>query len=194
MPGARCARSRACSVVNTRVSHHGHTGNTRHSPRNGFNGFLRALPGDRAFLPPSQVTMRKHRHQVDASVEASGSHDFAVRQRHRSSFGAFASIASRPTFVTMANAPLSSEMARGLNDDLPDELSEIFLQRGLDRANHVEGVRKNRVLAQAARGRHRPFRESFVRRRHRQTIELITIIARALDWLFVLPSRDANAA
>ena len=26
MPGARCARSRACSVVNTRVSHHGHTG------------------------------------------------------------------------------------------------------------------------------------------------------------------------
>ena len=53
MPGARCARSRACSVVNTRVSHHGHTGFTRHSPRNGFNGFLRALPGDRAFLPPS---------------------------------------------------------------------------------------------------------------------------------------------
>src|SRR5258708_14268830 len=38
MPGARCARSRACSVVNTRVSHHGHTGITRHSPRNGFNG------------------------------------------------------------------------------------------------------------------------------------------------------------
>ena len=34
-------------------SHHGHTGITRHSPRNGFNGFLRALPGDRACLPPS---------------------------------------------------------------------------------------------------------------------------------------------
>jgi hypothetical protein len=27
----------------------------RHSPRNGFNGFLRALPGDRAFLPPSSL-------------------------------------------------------------------------------------------------------------------------------------------
>src|SRR5260370_36970183 len=26
---------------------------TQHSPRNGFNGFLRALPGDRALLPPS---------------------------------------------------------------------------------------------------------------------------------------------
>src|SRR3979409_1515528 len=36
MPGAQCARSRACSVVNTRVSHHGHTGITRHSPRNGL--------------------------------------------------------------------------------------------------------------------------------------------------------------
>jgi hypothetical protein len=42
-------------VESTRVSHHGHTENTRHSPRNGFNGFLRALPGDRACLPPSSL-------------------------------------------------------------------------------------------------------------------------------------------
>jgi hypothetical protein len=55
MPGAWCARSRAWWVVNTRVSHHGHTGNARHSPRNGFNGFLRTLPGDRACLPPSSL-------------------------------------------------------------------------------------------------------------------------------------------
>ena len=34
-------------------SHHRFTGKTRPSLRNGFNGFLRALPGDRAFLPPS---------------------------------------------------------------------------------------------------------------------------------------------
>jgi hypothetical protein len=53
--GRWCARSRACSVGNTRVSHHGHTGNTRHSPRNGFNGLFRALPGDRALLPPSPL-------------------------------------------------------------------------------------------------------------------------------------------
>src|SRR5258706_7238587 len=57
MPGARCARSRACSVVNTRVSHHGFTGITRHSVRNGFNVFLRALPGDRACLPPSPAEL-----------------------------------------------------------------------------------------------------------------------------------------
>jgi hypothetical protein len=50
MPGARCARSRAWCVVNTRVSHHGHTGNTRHSPRNGFNGLLRDLLGEPGFF------------------------------------------------------------------------------------------------------------------------------------------------
>jgi hypothetical protein len=34
-------------------SHHRFTGNIQHSLRNGFNGLFRALPGDRAFLPPS---------------------------------------------------------------------------------------------------------------------------------------------
>ena len=77
MPGARCARSRAWCVVNTRVSHHGHTENTRHSPRNGFNGFLRALLGDRAFLPPSSANISFR--ELDASVGASGPHDFSVR-------------------------------------------------------------------------------------------------------------------
>ena len=44
MPGARCTRGRACGVVNTRVSHHGYTGSPGIPARNGFNGFLRALP------------------------------------------------------------------------------------------------------------------------------------------------------
>jgi hypothetical protein len=61
----------------------------------GFNGFLRALPGDRAFLSPSQATMPKHQGQLDASVEASGPHDFAVRPKPRSSDAAKAAIASR---------------------------------------------------------------------------------------------------
>jgi hypothetical protein len=77
MPDARRVRSRACSVENTRVSHHGHTGITRHSLRNGFNGFLRALPGDRACLSPSSAKVAFR--QLDASVGASGPHDFAVR-------------------------------------------------------------------------------------------------------------------
>src|SRR5207248_1350720 len=36
-----------------RVSKDGTPGAARHSPRNGFNGLLRDLPGDRAFLSPS---------------------------------------------------------------------------------------------------------------------------------------------
>ena len=56
MPGARCTRSLACKIKKAyEHSHHGHTGLTRHSPRNGFNGFLRALPSDRAFLPLSSA-------------------------------------------------------------------------------------------------------------------------------------------
>src|ERR1700682_6592974 len=57
MPGARCTRSLACSVKNTRVSHHGRTGTPGIPARNGFNGLFRALPGDRAFLSPSLADM-----------------------------------------------------------------------------------------------------------------------------------------
>src|SRR5262252_278358 len=69
----------------------------RHSLRNGFNGFLRALPGDRALLSPSPArcesivarvmrsiitsTLQSIIDQLDASVGASEPHDFAVRFR-----------------------------------------------------------------------------------------------------------------
>jgi hypothetical protein len=76
MPGARCARSRACSVVNTRVSHHGHTGTTRHSLRNGFNGCF-------VLSPVTGLVCHRHQRngfrQLDTSVGVSGPHDFAVR-------------------------------------------------------------------------------------------------------------------
>jgi hypothetical protein len=97
-------------VKNTRVSHHRFTGKIRLSPRNGFNGFLRALPSDRAFLPlspaqcagditsvrceASSLVMRRHCRQLDASVGASGPHDFAVRERVRFVLRTAASIAS----------------------------------------------------------------------------------------------------
>src|SRR5579863_2130007 len=51
----------------------------------------------------------EHHRQLDASVGASGPHGFAVRRRRCSSLSTEASIASRPTFVTMANVPLSDE-------------------------------------------------------------------------------------
>src|SRR6266568_5247965 len=72
-------------VERTRV-----TTSTPESPdipaRNGFNGFLRALPGDRACLPPSPADRSclspvgpTRLRKLDASVGASEPHDFAVR-------------------------------------------------------------------------------------------------------------------
>src|SRR4051794_35260354 len=112
MPGARCARSRACSVESTRVSHHGHTGITRHSPRNGFNGFLRDLPGDRALLPPSpaKVVFRK----LDASVGASGPHDFTVRVR-----------AVRLRRIRVHRIPLPTSVTTAKRPSCGNEMAEV---------------------------------------------------------------------
>jgi hypothetical protein len=98
----------------------------------GFNGFLRDLPGDRAFLPPLQATMREHRHQRDASVEASGPHDFAVRSPVTRQLTGAASIASNPPFVTIAKRPLMGRTAETSGVDLPDGASRKFLAEALD--------------------------------------------------------------
>jgi hypothetical protein len=150
MPGARCARSRACSVESTRVSHHGHTGNTRHSPRNGFNGFLRALPGDRAFLSPSPHGFLSAK--LDAGVEASGPHDFAVREISALVSRAFrVHRIPRSAFVTIAKRPFQRRRdGGGCIADLGKGRSGIFLQMGLDDPNHVDPPQQNSVLAQAA--------------------------------------------
>src|SRR5882757_10672983 len=75
MPGARCARSRACRVESTRVSHHGHTGITRHSPRNGFTVSFVISPVI-GFLATVACASS---HRLDASTVTSGPHDLAVR-------------------------------------------------------------------------------------------------------------------
>src|SRR6266581_6701292 len=75
-------KTKHTSVVTT-----GPPDSVRHSPRNGFNGFLRALLGDHAVLPPSScgygfVQARLGRLAstgLDASLGASEPHDFAVR-------------------------------------------------------------------------------------------------------------------
>ena len=67
-------RVRFALVESTRVNEY--TGITRRSRTQWFYGFLRALPGDRACLPPSSADNSA---KLDASVGASGPHDFAVR-------------------------------------------------------------------------------------------------------------------
>src|ERR1700738_4252572 len=53
-PGARCTRGLACKSDNKkRTRAYRFSGNTPAFPAQWFYGLLRALPGDRAFLPPS---------------------------------------------------------------------------------------------------------------------------------------------
>src|SRR6266481_4514375 len=147
--------------------------------RNGFNGCLRALPGDEFVLSPSSANWRSCRarsgsqnlRRLDAS---NGRQDHtaspsATRLRQeasecvhiRRSFGEGGSIAVRqrarrsltgskpalrprsrptlprpphpiPTFVTMANAPLSGQDDEICKTDLGLWRRRFFLQRGLD--------------------------------------------------------------
>ena len=106
MPGAQSARSLACENLKAHErSHYGHTGFTRHSPRDGFNAFLRALPGDRACLPPSQATMRSI---VACLTSASRCQDHTTSPSAGSAIvsAPSASTASPLTFVTIAKRPL----------------------------------------------------------------------------------------
>src|ERR1700760_2230743 len=82
--GRREDRVRAAPAVSSanrkQKAAHEHTGSAeavRPSLRNGFNGFLRALPGDRLVVTvaPKKLASR----ELDASTGASGPHDFAVR-------------------------------------------------------------------------------------------------------------------
>jgi hypothetical protein len=57
MPGARCTRSLVCECRKHTSLHHGRTGTPGIPARSGFNGLCRALPGDRALLPPSSADM-----------------------------------------------------------------------------------------------------------------------------------------
>src|SRR6202047_4519137 len=67
--------SRRCTRVFTAVAPE----ITRHPRTQWFYGLCRTLPGDRAFLSPSLAKIASRK--LDAGVEASGPHDFAVRQQ-----------------------------------------------------------------------------------------------------------------
>jgi hypothetical protein len=60
MPGARRTRSLVRKVWQAHeCRHHGRTGTPGIPARDGFNGLLRALPGDRACLSPSSADSRR---------------------------------------------------------------------------------------------------------------------------------------
>jgi hypothetical protein len=67
--------------------------------------------------------------QLDAGVEASGPHDFAVREKLRIVERAFASIASRPAFVTIASRPSWWDETAGLVEVIWGKREAIFFWR-----------------------------------------------------------------
>jgi hypothetical protein len=106
-------------IKSTQASHHGHTGDIRHSPRNGFNGLLRGLPGDRAFLPPSPRNAKHCRELIpasryqDATTSPSATRAFV-------SCACYVHRISCPTFCDDRETPLMrAEDARKSAGDLP---------------------------------------------------------------------------
>jgi hypothetical protein len=140
-PAAPCAKGRKHTVVDHRFA--GHPA----FPAQWFYDLLRALPGDRACLPPSPH--RKTSARLDASVGASGPHDFAVRlsavRQKRIRVHRFPSQRSRrwPTSLFRNGMPPYAA-------DLRRKETKIFLPKGLDRPNHLKMIEQFRIDARRA--------------------------------------------
>ncbi len=120
MPDARCTRGLVCNWCDrTHTSNNEHTGITRHSRTQWFYDLLRALPGDRALLPPSPADMLclspvgpTQLRKLDASVGASGPHDFAVRNNIARQYAADRSRETRPAIHNCAPDTAASTASR----------------------------------------------------------------------------------
>jgi hypothetical protein len=131
-------RSLVCKVKSIRVGHHRFAGTP---------GLPCAMVLTVSFVLAPVTGLSCHRrlqdHRLANLISASGYQAHTTSPsacaRIRPS-GAKASTASRPTFVTMANAPLIGRDGRICRRDLPDGLSEIFLERGLDMQSEARGV------------------------------------------------------
>jgi hypothetical protein len=92
---------------------------------------FRALPGDRALLPPSSADNSANLTPASGCQDHTTSPSASAAPRQRT---AFASIASRPAFVTTAKRPLSGTGRIGYRSDLGLLKIRIFLIEGLDKA------------------------------------------------------------
>src|SRR5665213_1397237 len=103
IPGAQRTRSLACSKkTSIRVSHHEYTGTTRHSPRDGFNGYSALAPVRRAFWPPSPALLNANLTPASGCQDHTSSPSASGAARLEAPS---ASTASCPALVTLANAP-----------------------------------------------------------------------------------------
>jgi hypothetical protein len=118
-------------VKSIRVSHHRFAGSIRPSLRNGFNGFLRSLPGDRAFLPPS---LRGNSPQ--SLIPASGYQNATTSPSANaapSSTAPLASTTSRPAFRDDRERPSVGRDRDSIRVILAGAEAEYFSDRGWTR-------------------------------------------------------------
>jgi len=132
-PGARCTRGLMCKMHKAkRTRAYRFSGGSPAFPAQWFYGLFHALPGDRLSCHRrSQEALASQ--ELDASVGASGPHDFTVRFSTLVSCTA-ASTAPLPYVRDDRETPLvRAGMARAGSADLPDGESGIFFTRGMDR-------------------------------------------------------------
>jgi hypothetical protein len=125
--------------------HSGGTGYIRHSPRNGFNSLYRALPGDRALLPPSSAGLTR---DLNASVGAPGPHAFAVRAQHRSSSDTACVHRIPPRVRDDAYAPLAGRDGGKRTQFLIFGKKNICAWR-TDNPNQIESLQQISIYARA---------------------------------------------
>jgi hypothetical protein len=124
MPGAQCARSLACKIKK-------HTSIvTTVTPASPGIPHAMVLTVSFALSPVTGLCchchQRKYFRQLDASVGASGPHDFAVRISVRSSGDTLASTASRSAFVTIAIRPFGERDGGVYKSDLGAARTDLF--------------------------------------------------------------------
>ena len=123
MPGAQRARSLACKIKkHTSIVTTGSDGFNRHSPRNGFTAYFALSPAIGLVVTVICASSRR----LDAGVEASEPHDFAVRVSTVRQTAPPASTASRPASVTIASRPSDGTGPNRYSADFTPPSSEIL--------------------------------------------------------------------
>src|ERR1035438_9595336 len=97
MPGAQCTRSLVCALVLEYAHEYSQRRHRKHPafPTRWFYGLYRALPGDRAFLPPSSLRSLLPKNLAPASG----------RQDHASSPSATTSLVVALSLLTLPRPP-----------------------------------------------------------------------------------------